>query len=145
MNNHNHCCYILFNDVNNKTYNGYTNNSERRLRQHNGEIKGGAKYTTREAIKNKWKYLVIIQCEQFDHNLALCFEWMIKYPTRRRPRPKEYQGAHGRLTSLPLVFSYDKFKDLSYIVKVHPDYYDFLTPFLEPFSENIKIQCMSQI
>ena len=34
--------YLLYNTCNNKTYLGITNNSRRRLRQHNGEIKGGA-------------------------------------------------------------------------------------------------------
>ena len=39
--------YLLINtdNTNNYTYLGITNNSNRRLRQHNREIKGGAKYT----------------------------------------------------------------------------------------------------
>ena len=32
-------CYIIAN-ANDRTYNGYTNNLTRRLRQHNGDIKG---------------------------------------------------------------------------------------------------------
>ena len=140
-----HCCYILFNDTNNKTYNGYTNNPHRRLRQHNGEIKGGAKYTTREAAKStEWKYLAIIYCEQFDHNLALCFEWMVKYPTRKRPRPKEYQGAKGRLSSLHLLFSYEKFRNLAFTIKVHPTYFDFLTTLSESYDASVKIECMQE-
>ena len=40
-------CYILQSKVCQKrTYVGMTNNMRRRLRQHNGEIKGGAMYTT---------------------------------------------------------------------------------------------------
>ena len=35
-----HSCYILYNQ-NGLTYNGYTVNFKRRIRQHNGEIKGG--------------------------------------------------------------------------------------------------------
>ena len=38
-------CYILKCD--NYTYNGCTNNFKRRIRQYNGEIKGGAKCTSR--------------------------------------------------------------------------------------------------
>ena len=34
--------YLLVNDKCNNTYVGITNNLERRIRQHNGEIKGGA-------------------------------------------------------------------------------------------------------
>ena len=37
--------YLLINTSNHYTYLGITNNSTKRLRQHNGEIKGGAKYT----------------------------------------------------------------------------------------------------
>lgn len=39
------CCYALENGRTNKSYTGQTNNFERRIRQHNGELKGGARYT----------------------------------------------------------------------------------------------------
>jgi len=52
--------YIIGDEKNN-TYNGYTVNLERRIRQHNKEIKGGAKYTTRRVdVCNTWKYLITI-------------------------------------------------------------------------------------
>ena len=37
------CCYLLRSTVVFRTYVGYTNHLGRRIRQHNGEIKGGAK------------------------------------------------------------------------------------------------------
>ena len=44
-------CYVLKNtkgnSKSNAVYVGYTNRPDRRIRQHNGEISGGAKYTTR--------------------------------------------------------------------------------------------------
>jgi len=39
-----YCCYILENGR--STYVGITNNRVKRLRQHNSEISGGAKYTS---------------------------------------------------------------------------------------------------
>jgi len=30
-------------------------------------------------------------------------EWWIRYPTRKKPRPKEYCGIEGRLRGLELV------------------------------------------
>ena len=38
-------CYMLVSTTSRKTYVGCTNNVKKRLRQHNGEIKGGARYT----------------------------------------------------------------------------------------------------
>ena len=96
-------CYILANACN-QTYNGYTNNLSRRVRQHNSEIKGGARYT---CGKGPWEYIAVITCddEAFTMRRALSLEWSIKYPTNKRPRPREYQGASGRINSLSLVFS----------------------------------------
>ena len=42
--------YLLINTCCNNTYIGMTNNKIRRLRQHNGELVGGAKYTTSKAM-----------------------------------------------------------------------------------------------
>jgi predicted GIY-YIG superfamily endonuclease len=52
----NYIIYVLTNTKNNNTYIGITNNQARRIRQHNGEIKGGAKYTR----NSKWFYYCII-------------------------------------------------------------------------------------
>jgi len=41
----NYIIYLLYNTENTCTYVGITNNPKRRLRQHNGELVGGAKYT----------------------------------------------------------------------------------------------------
>lgn len=109
-------CYILYNETNNKTYNGYTNNLERRLRQHNGEIKGGARYTTcRDNIQ--WKYLAIVECpEDMTKSDVLALEWMIKYPTRQRPRPKEFGGPEGRIKGLELALQYERWVDKQFKV-----------------------------
>ena len=48
--------YLLKNTSNNRTYLGITNNSKRRLRQHNGELKGGARYTKSFKGCGEWQY-----------------------------------------------------------------------------------------
>ena len=106
-----HYCYLLFNEENQTTYNGYTNDLKRRLRQHNGELRGGAKATRRSST---WRYLAVVGCDAFTKHTALSFEWHVRYPTNKRPRPNEYTGPEGRLRSLPLVFKNDKFKELAF-------------------------------
>lgn len=116
-------CYILYNDKNKKTYNGYTNNLERRIRQHNCEIKGGARYTTNAIGRDNisWKYLAVVECpEDMSKSDVLALEWMVKYPTRKRPRPKEFNGPQGRLAGLNLALIYERwagkdFKVVTYI------------------------------
>lgn len=111
--------YIISNNKN--TYNGYTVNLERRIRQHNKEIKGGAKYTTRRVDENNvWKYLVTITSpdERFTRNKALSMEWSVKYPTNHRPRPKLYNSPIGRIEALPLVFKNPKFSDMQFHVNI---------------------------
>jgi predicted GIY-YIG superfamily endonuclease len=135
-----HYCYILYNQTNNKTYNGYTVNTTKRLRQHNGEIKGGAKYTTNANVN--WNYLLIIESDDFDHNIALSFEWMLKYPTRKKPRPKEFQGILGRLKSLPLVLSYEKFKYMNFKIKINLIYYKEIQEILRDFNNRIILEIL---
>jgi len=104
-------CYILMN-TNDYTYNGYTCNLTRRIRQHNSLIKGGAKCTSG---RGPWEYVAIITSSDesaFTKQRALSLEWHVKYPTNKRPRPKEFNGALGRLASLELVFSNPKFADI---------------------------------
>ena len=130
-----HNCYIIYD--NNLTYNGYTNNLTRRLRQHNSNIKGGAKYTTSRSTN--WKYLLYIQSEQFTLNTALSFEWHLKYPTNKKPRPAIYSKNEGRIKSLPLVFNNPKFINMKFIIYVHSDYLIQVQELLVNVSNVIKI------
>ena len=52
--------YLLKHETKNRTYVGYTNNLKRRLRQHNGEIKGGARSTTALLKYGKWSVYTTI-------------------------------------------------------------------------------------
>jgi predicted GIY-YIG superfamily endonuclease len=99
-------CYIIRSTnsaYRNSTYNGSTNNLTRRLRQHNGEIVGGAKATSG---KGPWIYIAI--WEGFtSHKEALSCEWKIKHPTNSKKRPSQYNGVKGRIKSLNLLIGLD--------------------------------------
>ena len=66
-----------------RTYVGKTNHLKRRLRQHRGEIVGGAKFTKRFNIPNQpWRYAFILNTD--NESDALKIEWaMHKNPAAR--------------------------------------------------------------
>lgn len=102
-----------------RTYNGYTVDLTHRLRQHNGEIKGGA-----FATKNKgpWEFIAVMTCLDWTSVRAMQVEWLIRYPTRKKPRPTEYAGAQGRINSLVEVVK--RMDEPNIRLYVHPRFYD---------------------
>lgn len=80
------------------TYNGSTNNPMRRLRQHNEEIKGGAKATHGKG--GAWEICATLSGFP-DHINALSCEWRMKCPSGRPgKREAKYQRVQGRVSSL---------------------------------------------
>jgi len=74
--------YLLLSS-DNSTYVGATVNLERRLRQHNKEIKGGAIATSAKIIKGE-TWIRVAYVEGFpDWQAALQFEWRWKQLTRK--------------------------------------------------------------
>jgi predicted GIY-YIG superfamily endonuclease len=69
-------CYMIQSYNKQRTYIGYTNNIYRRLRQHNGEIKGGAKATRGHG---PWTLIVYVQ-GFLSANEAMSFEWYMHHP-----------------------------------------------------------------
>ena len=143
-------CYILFTSnafYSNQTYNGSTNDLRRRIRQHNGELVGGAKATSN---KGPWEYLAIISGFK-THNEALSCEWRIKHPTGKRNRPKKYCGIEGRIKSLNLVLSLDHWTKNStglesgfeYTVYIHEDFEHLIDK--NQIKSNIKIVNIEKI
>ena len=94
-------CYILRNKLEqfkNNTYNGSTNHPMRRLRQHNEEIKGGAKATHGKG--GAWEICTMLSGFP-NHINALSCEWRMKCPSGRPgKREAKYQRVQGRVSSL---------------------------------------------
>lgn len=67
-----------------KTYVGATNDFTRRLRQHNDELVGGAKYTTAAVVaaNNSKQWSPVFTIKGFpSQRAALQFEWALKHET----------------------------------------------------------------
>ena len=74
------------------TYCGMSNDVHRRLRMHNGEISGGAKYTTSKGPG--WEHVCIINGFPTKINAMQC-EWAIKHMP-----PRNAGGIHNRMNKL---------------------------------------------
>ena len=123
-------CYILRNkqpQYSHLTYNGSTNNPKRRLRQHNEEISGGARYT--HGRNGGWEIYALLTGFT-DHKNALSCEWRIKH-TNGKPgkRPQNHLGVVGRIVGLNEVIRLDKWtskcvvnnKDINYRLYIAED------------------------
>ena len=120
-------CYIL--KSGSKTYNGYTVDPKRRLRQHNGEIKGGAKKT---AGKGPWEFIFIMTGFVTESNALSC-EYRINKPVGNK-RPAKYNGPVGRIKSLNEILNRSKWTapcdiingNIDYTIYIHKDYKKYL-------------------
>ena len=73
--------YLLENTDNKYTYLGVTVNIIRRIRQHNGELVGGAKYTSSYKGNGKWILKTIVN--NLTKSEALSYERIIKNKRRK--------------------------------------------------------------
>jgi putative endonuclease len=87
--------YLIYNKS--ATYAGISNDYIQRLRKHNGEISGGAKYTASKGPG--WKHLCIVNGFQ-TKNQALMFEWAVKHV-----QPRNAGGITSRIKKLYSVLN----------------------------------------
>ena len=116
------------------TYNGSTNNPVRRLRQHNEEITGGARYT--HGRNGGWEIYALLT-GFVDHRNALSCEWRIKH-TNGKPgkRPTAHLGMAGRIRGLNEVLKLDKWTskcevanaDIPYTLYLAEDVIQYVNP-----------------
>jgi len=91
-------CYIIENKG--YTYVGVSNNVTKRLRAHNGEIKGGAKYTTSKG--SGWKHICVIH--GFPTKIeSMQFEWALKHVP-----PRNAGGIKNRIKKLLILLHKEK-------------------------------------
>lgn len=140
-----HYCYILRNGYEphkNYTYNGYTNNPERRIRQHNQEITGGAKRTKRHGNKS-WEYCVLMTGFKDKKNALQC-EWAISKPAGKK-RTRKYTRPSGRIKGLNEIIKRTHWtrqsewnnEDMKYTIWILREYIDELTDVPPNYTINV--------
>tara|TARA_Y100001935_G_C17278280_1_gene495960 strand:+ start:801 stop:1190 length:390 start_codon:yes stop_codon:yes gene_type:complete len=95
--------YIIKN--NNATYAGVSPDPIQRLRKHNGEIAGGAKYTLSRGPG--WEHICLVH--GFRNKIeAMQFEWAVKHVA-----PRNASGIQNRIKKLYTVLNRDKWTSKS--------------------------------
>ena len=105
-------CYLIYSKKFNCTYIGITDNLERRIKQHNGYLKGGAKATKKS---QDWMYYIIVS--GFNCKSETCsFEWLWKHQKNKYDRwTKTSSGIKKKLSRLINLLLEDKWKHLTLI------------------------------
>ena len=79
-----HTCYVIKSTIDQYVYIGYTTDFNRRLRQHNREIVGGAKHTEKH-----YPFVPVCTITGFkDNHEALSFEWHLQHVRGKRKMRK---------------------------------------------------------
>ena len=115
--------YIIANG--NYTYAGVSPTPDKRLRQHNGEIKGGAKYTTGRGPG--WKHICLITGFE-DKIQAMQFEWAVKHVP-----PRNSGGLIMRMKKVYQVLNYERWTSKAPLAREIPLEIEWL---IEPFIED---------
>uniref|UniRef100_A0A7S1XLA6 GIY-YIG domain-containing protein n=1 Tax=Phaeomonas parva TaxID=124430 RepID=A0A7S1XLA6_9STRA len=111
------------------TYVGFTVNPHRRLRQHNGEIKGGAKRTR---MYRPWETAVVVGGFT-QKTKALSFEWAWQHPQRSKTvrrlvgdafakKLQRKRGLKGRMQTLFFMLHCDAWEDQDLVLNFREDY-----------------------
>jgi predicted GIY-YIG superfamily endonuclease len=102
--------YLLKNTNTNHTYVGITNNPERRIRMHNGEIKGGARYTRMNKGNGNWVYYGCII--GLDKHTALSIEKKIH---NQRGRGKGKSTLEKRMSTIHTILQVPLYENIEFI------------------------------
>ena len=141
-------CYLLDNGFG-KTYIGASNNFKRRIRQHNKEIKGGAKYTS---AWGPWKPVLLV-LGMPDKKTTLSLEWRMK----RKLSPKtgklvHCSSCHPRIKNVFAIVNGDKItskscspRDIEKITLIINDQYkNYIDKLKLELKDNIEIKYMNE-
>lgn len=119
----NWCVYLLKSFNGNRTYIGASNNPDKRLKCHNGEISGGAKSTKTD---RPWKHICIMR--NLKKINALQLEWRLKrWKCKKSRKLTNCPGKVNRIHNIFTVLNLDNWttkSPLSKNINIYLDIYD---------------------
>ncbi len=122
-------CYIIENKG--YTYVGISNNVKKRLRAHNGEIKGGAKYTTSKG--SGWKHICVIH--GFPTKIeSMQFEWALKHVP-----PRNAGGIKNRIKKLQILLHKENWTSKSPLSETMPLVIEWIDQSYRPDSFSLPV------
>jgi len=122
-------CYIIENRG--YTYVGVSNNAAKRLRAHNGEIKGGAKYTTSKG--SGWKHICIIS--GFPTKIeSMQFEWALKHVP-----PRNTGGISNRIKKLFVLCNKEQWTSNSPLAETMPLTIEWINALYQPENNTLPV------
>ena len=92
--------YLLKSEISNRTYVGYTVDINKRLRKHNGELKGGAKRTRKG---RPWKLVLYVTGFEFERT-ALQYEFCIQHTKKY----KRTNGIENKIKIMKLLLKQER-------------------------------------
>lgn len=106
--------YVLTSSEGKQTYVGATIDIERRLRQHNSEIRGGAKYTTSKSVHSTSYWSRLLHVDGFQTKIeALQFEWALKHYSRKLAKKYYSSPLSKRIFALQLLLQLPTWSHIS--------------------------------
>lgn len=134
---HGEFCYLLFSDTgegqsNTLTYIGFTVNPSRRLRQHNHELKGGARSTCRS--RYRWNMCFLVGGFP-SRSAALSFE-----KSWQKCRGRHNRGPVNKILALEETLKRKDADDL-YWVAIRPEWMSFAQPLLVSHQRQCFLLC----
>ena len=122
-------CYIIENRG--YTYVGVSNNAAKRLRAHNGEIKGGAKYTTSKG--SGWKHICIIS--GFPTKIeSMQFEWALKHVP-----PRNAGGISNRIKKRFILCNKEQWTSNSPLAETMPLTIEWINALYKPENNTLPV------
>jgi len=136
--------FVYFLQSGRKSYVGFSVNVTRRLRQHRGELVGGAKYTSRWPRRENLQLVAYITGFPTKHS-ALSYEWHAKrvHPSTQTFLPVE--KTHRRLPGFFYPSTTAKFQPVQSELQVTLFHHHAIVPLLGSRFNLTRVQCLSPL